>query len=424
MRKVSGSPCRFLLTTLVLISACIDPGAAPEDEGPLLGTASSAVSYSASVTASPSSVELGQPVTASWVTAPEHSPSDWIGLFKVTAADNAWLGWQYVNGAGLASGTLVFTLPLTPSLDPGPYEFRYFSAGIKLATSNSFIGYANYSLTGTPASVELGQTASVTWNAPLAHSTSDWVGLFKSGAADNAYLGWKYVSGAGLTSGTLTFTVPLTSSLDPGPYEFRYFYGGIKRATSASFTGYAIYTLTDTPGSVELGQTASVTWHAPLAHSTSDWVGLFKSGAADNAFLGWKYVSGAGLTSGTLTFTVPLTSSLDPGPYEFRYFYGGIKRATSAGFTGYAFYTVEATSACRYGQPFGAAWTAPKAHPTSDYVGLYTATGTLVTYQYVGSAGLSSGAVTLTGASPGTYELRYVFGGKVTAVSAVSCTNP
>jgi hypothetical protein len=405
-------------TVLALCSACLDPDSERDES---LGTAESAV-YTATVTASPSLVELGQKVTCSWTAAVEHSPYDYVTLAKVGSADSAYLTYQYVGNAGQTSGDLQFTIPLTPALDFGPFECRYFSGGVKLATSNSITGYADYLLTGTPGRVELGQTASVTWHAPLAHSPYDYVTLAKVGTPDSAYLTYQYVGNAGVTSGTLTFTVPLTAAADPGPYEFRYFFS-VKRATSDSFVGVANYSLTNTPGSVELGQTASVTWHAPLAHSPYDYVTLAKVGTPDSAYLSYQYVGNAGITSGTLTFTVPLTQALDPGPYEFRYFFS-VKRATSASFVGYADYTVTANGPCLTGQPFGASWTAPLAHSPYDYVGLFTSTGSWVTYAYVGNAGLGAGSVTLTGAAPGGYELRYMFGSRITAVTGISCSLP
>src|SRR5262245_17118997 len=156
MRGRFGITRLFMISTVVLSSACLDPGAIAEGEDPALGTAESAV-YTASLSASPASVELGQKVTVTWSTVAEHNYYDWVGMYKVGAADNAWLTYQYVASPGQTSGTMLFTVGLTPALDPGPYEFRYFSGGIKLATSNSVTGYANYALTGTPGSVELGQ---------------------------------------------------------------------------------------------------------------------------------------------------------------------------------------------------------------------------------------------------------------------------
>jgi hypothetical protein len=415
-----------------LFAGCDDGGGVDErDEEAAL----TAPPYTAALTAAPAHVELGQRVTVTWETVAEHSPVDWIGLYKVGAADNAYLASQYVYAGGQTSGTVQFVVPLTTALDVGPFEARYFHAGgwTKLATSNAVIGYAEYALTDAPAEVELGQQVSVTWHAPLAHSSVDWVGLYKVGAADTAYLSSQYVYSGGYTSGRLTFTVPLTTARDPGPYELRYFLAGgwVKAATSASFIGHAEYTLTDVPARVELGQPVSVTWHAPRAHSTVDWVGLYKVGAADSAYLSSQYVYGGGYTSGTLTFTLPLTSALDPGPYEFRYFLAGgwVRAATSASFLGYADYTVGAQSPCVLNQILVAGWTAPLAHSPVDWIGLYrpgAPNHAYVSSAYVYGGGMRSGTTGLaaSNAGPGSYELRYFFAGTGVNPGVVTAVSP
>jgi hypothetical protein len=384
--------------------------------------------YEASLTAAPARVELGQRVTVTWHAPAMHSPYDYVGMYRVGAADGQPLTGQYVYAQGQSSGDLYFTIPLTSALDTGPFEFRYFAASFKLATSNAVVGYADYALTDTPATVELGQQVSVTWHAPLAHSPYDYVGLYKVGTPDSPAISGQYVYGQGQTSGTLVFTIPLTTALDPGPYEFRYFVSGIQTATSASILGYADYALTDTPAAVELGQPVSVTWHAPLAHSPYDYVGLYKVGAPDSPAIAGQYVYGQGRVSGTLTFTLPLTTALDPGAYEFRYFYSGVKTATSASFTGYADYAVTAGGPCRAERDLPALWLAPLAHSPYDYIGIYRAGDTTSpSYggQYVYGSGSRSGTALLRGFDGGalSFELRYYYSGVVTAVSgAFPCT--
>ena len=292
------------------------------------------------------------------------------------------------------------------------------------------------SLTAAPGRVELGQQITVTWETIATHSTGDRVGLYKSGAADTAPMTWQYVYGAGQTTGTMQFLIPLTSALDPGPYEARYFLAGTweRLAVSNAVEGYAEYALTDVPSSVELGQPVSVTWHAPLAHSTGDRVGLYKVDAVDTAPITWQYVYGANLRSGTLTFTLPITSALDPGPYEFRYFFAGtwVKLATSPSFLGTYEYAVSPASECVFGRALSAAWTAPKAHSTGDRVVLVRAgapDNTALTWAYVYGAGPPTGTTTMTAvnAGEGSYELRYYFAGTwvLTAVSQpFGCSPP
>ena len=165
----------------------------------------------------------------------------------------------------------------------------------------------------------------------------DWVAFHASAAADTSYLDWKYLNGTrtapatGLTSATLSFTMPTT----PGTYNFRFFQNNTytKLATSATVTvtsstpTVTVSTTTATPG-----QTIQVTVSNGPGNAR-DWVGLHATSAADTVYLDWKYLNGtrtppaAGLTSATIAFTMPST----PGTYNFRLFQNGAytKLATS-----------------------------------------------------------------------------------------------
>ena len=71
------------------------------------------------LTSSLNTVTSGSHLSVSW-TAPRGGTWDWIGFFKVGAAnesyENYW--WKYTNG--VPSGTMTLT-----ALEPGQYEFRY-----------------------------------------------------------------------------------------------------------------------------------------------------------------------------------------------------------------------------------------------------------------------------------------------------------
>jgi phosphatidylethanolamine N-methyltransferase len=75
--------------------------------------------------------ELGDPITIYWTAPSDHSPKDWIGIYKVTSNPSKAATtfsskgcWQYVGCEGQVAGKLVFegeTLPW----DVGVYEIRY-----------------------------------------------------------------------------------------------------------------------------------------------------------------------------------------------------------------------------------------------------------------------------------------------------------
>ncbi|MDQ3621983.1 MAG: PQQ-dependent sugar dehydrogenase, partial [Verrucomicrobiota bacterium] len=93
------------------------------EDGYTLAARSNTVTVQAdgyALTASPSSVSLGEDPTVSW-TAPEGRPSsDWVGLYAAGEPDDgAFLWWTYTDGTTSGSATI-------SALDSGEYEFRYF----------------------------------------------------------------------------------------------------------------------------------------------------------------------------------------------------------------------------------------------------------------------------------------------------------
>jgi hypothetical protein len=71
------------------------------------------------LTANPSTVAAGGPLSVSFTAPPGRSALDWIGLYKVGDPNRSYGWWRYTNGA--ESGTFDLSAPLTP----GQYEFRY-----------------------------------------------------------------------------------------------------------------------------------------------------------------------------------------------------------------------------------------------------------------------------------------------------------
>jgi hypothetical protein len=102
-----------------------------------------AVSVSATLSVSPTTVAPGDTVTATWSGIGAPSATDWIGLYATGAPDPAYIDWMYVSctkspTSALAAGSCPFTIPST--LAGGMYELRWFSnnATVHLATSEVF----------------------------------------------------------------------------------------------------------------------------------------------------------------------------------------------------------------------------------------------------------------------------------------------
>jgi len=125
---------------------------------------------------------------------------------SITAADVAAAGTAAVSvftptPGGGTSGALTFTI------DPAP------------------------SLSVSPTSVGTGSPATVTLINGFGGST-DWIGVYATGAGDTSYGSWTYV-GAGVTTRTWTTNMPATA----GTYEFRLYRSGYTRvATSPTVT--------------------------------------------------------------------------------------------------------------------------------------------------------------------------------------------
>ncbi len=194
-------------------------------------------------------------------------------------------------------------------------------------------------------SLNAGDVNRVMWENIASPMPMDWIGLFATGAPDDNYAQWMYVSCSqtpttAQVSGQCHFTMP--ASLSPGQYEFRLFAnnGSTILATGSTFTIVPV-TLSAAPSTFNAGGTSTVSWNNILFNSTdTDWIGLFAAGAADTAYSDWMYVSCskkpnpfAVKEKGSCSFNIP--SSLAPGQYEFRIFAnnGSRKLATSAPIT-------------------------------------------------------------------------------------------
>jgi hypothetical protein len=104
---------------------------------PMTVTASfSLVSGGLSLSVSPTSALGGSTVTVSWTGISSPTPTDWIGLYGIGAADTAYLASVYTTGT--ASGQVSLVIPA--ALPAGTYELRLLSNDgyTRLVTSPAF----------------------------------------------------------------------------------------------------------------------------------------------------------------------------------------------------------------------------------------------------------------------------------------------
>jgi len=204
-----------------------------EDNGPTrLATSATITVQATPVTLTvigPTTVNVGSTVQVSVAGGPGNT-TDWVGMFATSAADTAFLDWQYLSGtrtppgAGLTAATLSFTMPSTP----GTYNFRFFpiDSYVRLATSVT-VTVVNPASTITvigPSTVSPGANVQVSvQDGP--GNPRDWVGLYAVGAPNSALRDWKYLNGTRTppASGFVTATVDFTMPTSLGTYEFRFF---------------------------------------------------------------------------------------------------------------------------------------------------------------------------------------------------------
>lgn len=103
-------------------------------------------------------------------------------------------------------------------------------------TSNTFTVTtpAPPTLSVSPTTIAAGGTLTATWRGIATPTAGDWLGLCAPGAADTAYLAYRYTTEA--ASGSVPFGLPAT--LAAGTYELRLFAnaGYTRLVTSNTFT--------------------------------------------------------------------------------------------------------------------------------------------------------------------------------------------
>jgi hypothetical protein len=165
----------------------------------LLGKSNTVTVSQYTVSATPVSVAPSGTLMATWSAPSRHAASDWIRLFAVGAADTDFTYPYQYTGAAL-SGTMTFTAPTTP----GSYEFRYFlnDGYIKAAMSNTVqvAPAPTLTLSANPASINAGQSSTLTWSSTNATSCT----------ASGGWTGTKAISGTQSVSPNTTTTYTLT----------------------------------------------------------------------------------------------------------------------------------------------------------------------------------------------------------------------
>src|SRR5258708_3901244 len=234
-----------------------------------------------SVLSTPSSIAAGGSISVSWSGVPTPTSTDWVGVYPSGAADQGGrILYQYTSGA--ASGSMNVAIPISTA--GGTYEVRLFAnnAYTRLAVGNSFtITGGATSVLSTPSSIAAGGSISVSWSGVGRPTCTERVGVSPSGAADEGgRILYQYTSGA--ASGSMNVAIPISTA--GGTYEVRLFannaYTRLAVGNSFTITGGATSVLSS-PSSIAAGGSISVSWSGVPTPTSTDWVGVYPSGAAD-----------------------------------------------------------------------------------------------------------------------------------------------
>jgi subtilisin family serine protease len=270
----------------------------------------------ATLTASPTTVGVGNPVTVSLANG-FGGALDWLALAAVGSPDTSYSQWTYV---GTNVTDRVWTV--TPT-SVGAYEFRLYrnngytraaTSGpvsvtppanpVPIATSLSpgFAGAGGSAFTLTVSGSNFISTSVVQWNGASRPTT------FKNSTELQAAIPASDISAVG------TATV---SVVTPAP--------GGGTSSGLTFSIATPPTLSVSTTGVLPGGTVTVALDNGLG-GANDWIALASTSAANSSYIQWVYV-GAGVTTRTWTVAMPTTS----GTYEFRLFLNnGYTRAATS----------------------------------------------------------------------------------------------
>jgi peptidyl-Asp metalloendopeptidase len=165
-------------------------------------------------------------------------------------------------------------------------------------------------------------------------SSLDWIGLYRVGEPNSAYLGWQYLSGSqtppspSIRSARLTFLVGT-----PGTYEFRLFSNNTTTLVTKSDSFSVLPPSINLQSIGPVGSTVAL-GVGPTTGSVNDWVGTFPIGAPDSLPTDRVYLNGLSSPPGNASFslsnTVTLALPQNATTLEARYFSGitGARLAT------------------------------------------------------------------------------------------------
>ena len=243
-----------------------------------------------------------------------------------------------------------------------------------------------------------------------------WMGLYRKGASDGAYLAWARTDK--LADGSSTFT----GLTEGGNYEIRLFFNNAFdcRATT-QFAVEAAPVLTTGKSSYSVGESVVVN-HSGAEANGSVWIALYKKGAADSTYLTWVRTNR--LAVGSVTFA----GLAEAGTYEARMFFNNnytLKAIVEFAVTGPAPVPALSTSKSSYSVGESIVVNHTNAETNGGvWIALYKKGAADSAYlTWVRTNKLANGSITFVGlATGGTYEARMFFNNDYTLKATAEFT--
>ncbi|WP_164661278.1 VWA domain-containing protein [Tropicibacter sp. Alg240-R139] len=325
----------------------------------------------------PQSVPAGSSFQVDWKGPDQNSDNIQIG----PAGTDSYTNYQYTN-----KGTPV---TLIAPAEPGEYEIRYsFRDRENILRTPITVTAAALNLE-FPTEVQAGQNFDVTWTGPDQDSDNIQIGP----AGSNSYTGYQYTRNGN--------PVTLIAPAEPGDYEVRYSFRDRENILRMPLTVTAMALSLKFPATVQGGQNIPVTWTGPNQGSDNIQIGP----AGTDKYTHYVYTRDGS--------TVNLVAPIQPGAYEIRYSFQDRENILRMPVTVTApDISLVAPDSVEAGAQFQVEWKGPDQSGDNIQIG---PKGTERYTNYAYTRGQSP--VTLTAPdTPGTYELRYKFRDRETAL--------
>ncbi|MBO9452683.1 VWA domain-containing protein [Tropicibacter sp. R16_0] len=325
----------------------------------------------------PDTVEAGSSFQVTWAGPNQGGDNIQIG----PRGSDSYTGYQYTTKGN--------PVTLIAPAEPGDYEIRYsFRDRENILRTPLTVTAAALSL-DFPAEVQAGQSFDVAWKGPDQGGDNIQIGP----AGTDSYVGYQYTNKGN--------PVTLIAPAEPGDYEIRYSFQDRENILRMPITVTAMTVSLEFPATVEGGQVIPVTWVGPNQGGDNIQIGP----AGSDTYTHYVYTREGS--------TVNLVAPIQPGDYEIRYSFRDRENILRMPLTVTApEISLIAPDSVSAGAQFQVGWKGPDQGGDNIQIGPVDS-DSYTNYAYT----RGTNPVTLTAPdTPGTYELRYKFRDRETAM--------